>query len=40
MRNFFINNDILKSCSCLEEIYQKLKHNNFEIINELFVNKL
>ena len=38
MRNFFVHNDIIKSCSCIEEIYQKLKHNNFEIINELFVN--
>ena len=38
MRSSFINNDEIKSCSDLEEIYLKLKNNNFSIINEIFVN--
>ena len=34
----FINHSELSSSSDLEELYFKLKHNNYEIINEIFVN--
>ena len=36
--NKFINNDEIQSCSNCEELYIKLKNNNFEIINSIFVN--
>ena len=38
MRSSFINHEEIKSCSDLEEIYLKLKNDNFSIINEIFVN--
>ena len=36
--NTFLNHDEIKSCYDLDELYFKLKHNNFGIINEIFVN--
>ena len=34
----FINNEEIKLCTDLDELYLKLKYNNFGIINEIFVN--
>ena len=34
----FINHNELNASSDLEELYFKLKHNNYKIINEIFVN--
>ena len=36
--NNFIHNEKLKSCSNSEELYYQLKKNNFQIINEIFIN--
>ena len=36
--NKFINNEEIQSCSNCEELYIKLKNNNFEIINNIFIN--
>ena len=36
--NCFIHNKELKSCKNTEELYTKLKKNNFQIINEIFIN--
>ena len=34
----FMNNEELKECSDVDELYFKLKRNNFGLINEIFVN--
>ena len=34
----FINHSEIKSCVDLDEIYYKIKYNNFHLINEIFVN--
>ena len=38
MSNSFINHPEIKSCSDLDELYFKLKINNFALIQEIFVN--
>ena len=36
--NSFINHDEIKFCLDTEELYFRLKHNNYALINEIFVN--
>ena len=36
--NSFINHEAIKVCMDSEELYFRLRHNNYEIINDIFVN--